>query len=325
MATNTDLQHRLRGWWETVGAARPGGGKWDPEIRAINDMMDALDGVPDWALEIRDAMPRYGFEMCSHRWVEGLGDVLRMLSLEAPFPSEAGHCGDVPPGARMGAKARALSVQWWIHGLPAENALDRRIADELGERSPEELEAAACFVELARTDAGEIRTASGFWRKRGDRNEILHVIFEGEGLDGLLENRCGFKFLGRLDAYIRIIGGDMSSAEERHGVCVDQIRFAPRDDRPRFETTRGYAWGLAAYLSGHDEEWLREHKPDCARAAIYALRSVSKPGPATPLRRWLAASFLKAISLWCARLAQLVEPNAPPEMRDLPGVLSLVA
>ena len=53
---------------------------WDEEVKAVNAMMDKIDEFPEWALQIRGAMPnRDGFEMCTHRWLDGLDHVICCL------------------------------------------------------------------------------------------------------------------------------------------------------------------------------------------------------------------------------------------------------
>jgi len=177
---------------------------------------------------------------------------------------------------------------------------------------------------LSRFDDHEpARQTDGRARLHARRNSILATMFEGEGYDSLLQNRCGFKIIDRLDLYIHLIGGDRTRAADRHGVCNDQLRFDYPDDPERAETTRGYLWGLYAYLMGDDENWLRENKPDCAGAAIYALQGVGKAGEVTPLRRWLVASLLKSGKVWCA-IGRRPDDRAPEHIRNLPDVIPAV-
>ena len=318
-------------WRDAPGLDDPD--EWDGEVRAVNSMMAGIDEFPKWALQVRDAMPKYGFEMCSHRWLDGLDEVMGMIGAGAFHPSEAGHCGDIPGRVVDAAVQRANAVQGRLDGEEPARELDRRVAEWLGEPTPEKREAAACFVELVRgyflmeqkPAEEEARAVTATWRARAESNDTLRLMFEGEGFDGLLENRCGFKLVDRLDLYIRIIGGDRSQASERHGVCNSQLRFVLRDAPAWYETTRGYLWGLQAYLLGRDGEWLLETKPDCAGSAIYALRAVSNSGSTTPLRRWLIASLLKSAKIWCRCVLNNVgEDRAPAYARDLPDVVAAI-
>ena len=321
-------------WWETSVLDATGEYVWDEEVKAVNAMMAGIEVFPEWALQIRDAMPKYGFELCSHRWLDGLDDVIRMIGAEEFFPSDAGHCGDIPGRVVDAAIQRTTAVQRWLEGGdPTTRELDGQVTEWLGEPTPEKREAATCFVELIRAHFlmaqkpadDEAKPLTAQWRARADQNEILKLMFEGEGFDGLLENRCGFKVMDRLDLYMRIIGGDHSQAGERHGVCNDQLRFVLRDDPARFDTTRGYLWGWQAYLLDHDEEWLQGNRSECAGAAIYALQGISRAGGPNPLRRWLVASLLKSSKIWCqCMLNNVGEDKVPTYARDLPDVVAAI-
>ncbi|MGD8238694.1 MAG: hypothetical protein PVH68_09095 [Armatimonadota bacterium] len=330
MPSKAELDKLTHEWWET-GALHVGDRYvWDEEVKTVNAMMGEIDGLPEWALQVRGAMPKYGFEMCSHRWLDGLDAVVGMIGAEEHWPSSAGHCGDVPGRVIDASERRAAAVQAWLEGQRAPHEADAQVAARLGEPTEEKRQAASCFVELVRaytltTDKpghDRAKALATEWRGRAEGNETLQFMFEGEGLDGLLENNCGFKTVDRLDLYIRIIGGDRSDAGERHGVCNGQLRFVLRDDPQRFDVTRGCLWGLQAYLLGRDEQWLRTNKPDCAGAAIHALRGVSRSGEPTPLRRWLVASLLKSSKLWCQTMLNRMGKEVPAYVRDLPDVVA---
>jgi|GEM_PF-159217 len=321
------VERLTRKCWETAVLDATGEYVLDEEAEAVNAMTAGIAEYPEWALQVRDAMPKYGFEMCSHRWLDGLDDVMRMIGKEEHFSSTAGHCGDVPGRIVDAAEQRAAAVQAWIEGRHSdESNLHKQVAQYLGDPTREKREAAACFVELVRAfflepDERAAELAKG-WRTRAENNEILKVMFKGEGFDNLLQNICGFKIVDRLDLYIRVIGGDRLEARERRGVCNDQLRFVLRDDPARFEVTRGYLWGLQAYLLGRNAEWLRSSKPECAGAAIHALRTVSRAGAPTPLRHWLVASLLKSTKIWCqCMLNRMAKAEPQADVGDLPNVL----
>jgi len=302
---------------------------WDEEVKAVNAMMDEIDEFPEWALQIRGAMPnRDGFEMCTHRWLDGLDHVIWEIGAEEFRPSKAGWCGDVPGRIVDAAEQRAAAVQKWVDRLvPPKNVLAKQVFDWLGEPTLEKTEAAHCYVDLVRAyffqSHDHAKALSEQWRTRADKNDILKLIFEGEGFDGLLQNRCGFKIIDRLDLYIRIIGGDLSQLADRQGICNSQLRFIPKDDPARLEKTIGYLWGWQAYLLGKDEQWLRANKPELAGATIHALRGVSRKGDPTPLRRWLVASLLKSTKLWCQYALKVIPAESVPEyVRDLPDVVA---
>lgn len=329
------LAELTEGWWKT-SATDKGQGRfeWDEEIEAVNALAPAVESLPEWAVQVRKAMPRYGFELCAHRWLDGLDDVLHMIRRERWWPSNAGHCGDVPGRIYDDAERRALAVNRWLRNATSDHdGLDQQVSSRLGEHTPQKDEAARCFVELVRAYFwGEEKSANELaaaWRAKSQSNAVLATIFKGEGFDSLLQNRCGFRIIDRLDVYIQIIGGDMTRAADRHGVCNDQKRFIYPHDPSRLETARGYLWGLYAYLRGYDAAWLREHKPRGAGAAIYALETVSKAGEPTPLRRWLVASLLKSTKQWCGLFGEQQWQRwgslAPEHARDLPDVLEALA
>jgi RNA polymerase sigma-70 factor (ECF subfamily) len=300
----------------------------DDEIKAVNSMVAEVEEFPEWSLQVRRAMPNLdGFEMCTHRWLEGLDDVMKMIGSEHFFPSDAGHCGDMPDEIVDAARQRVAAVQSWIEGKSAsEGDLRRRVTEWLGEQNPEKTEAATCYVELASAyfhfsnDDKEALLAK--WRARADQNHMLKLVFERNGFQELLEHLCGFRTIDLLDLYIRIIGGDCSQAAERYGGCALQLRFTLRDDPERFGITHGYLWGLQAYLLGRDEKWLQEMKSECAGAAIHALQLVSRAGAPTPLRRWLVTSMLKTTKLWCQHVINTSEGDVPAYAGDLPDVVA---
>ena len=302
----------------------------DAEATALNGMTPTLGELPDWAVSVREAMPKYGFELCSHRWLKGLDEVMKMVGTEKAWRAKAGHCGDVPASVSASAAQRADAIDAWLGGQKDDDPLRSKVFGTLGQATPEKTEAARCFVELVRQFFADTRPnddamkSAGQWRAKGADNPILATMFEGEGFDSLLQNRCGYKIIDRLDIYIEIIGGDLSRAGERHGVCVDQTRYILRDDPQRFTVTRGYLWGMYAYLTGHDADWLNEHKPECAEAAVHALATVSQAGPLNPLRYWLVASLLKAAKTWVRGIATEkwydTIPEQPKDLPDLPAM-----
>ena len=248
MPTQAELDAMVQEWWETVRIDRTREDVWDDEIGAVDALMDDVDEFPEWSLQVRGAMPRSGFEMCSHRWLDGGGDALTATA----------------------------------------------------ER----------------------------WRARGDANTVLAAIFApGEGLIGLLQNRCGYKVIDRLDILIRMIGGDDSQAGDLPGTCCRrQIGMSLRDDPARYYETLGMLWGLGARLTGRDEAWLRANKPAVAEAAARALGEVQRAGELAPLRRWLVASMLKATKIWCAfALWDAGDVELPDHARDLPDALAALA
>ena len=327
--TARDISDRItKKCWETSAFHVGDQYVLDADATALNRMALALGELPDWAVRVREAMPKYGFELCSHRWLEGLRQLMRMVGTQKAWRTRAGRCGDVPKSVANSALRRADAVEAWLAGRKHNGSLRLRVAETLGQPTSGKTEAAQCFVELVRQFFTEPRpndeamSLAKRWRAKSAHNPILATMFKGEGFHSLLQNRCGYRVIDRLDIYIEIIGGDQSRAGERHGVCNDQIRYILRDDPPRFIVTRGYLWGLYAYLSGHDADWLKENKPECAEPAIHALTTVSQAGPPNPLRYWLVASLLKAAKTWVQKLATEkwhdTIPEHPKDLPDLP-------
>ncbi len=308
-------------WWDACLPDAAG----DDETRTIDRMMGEIDDLPDWALQARADMPKWGFEMCAHRWLDGLDHAVDMVARGAYTASEAGHCGDVPATIAQGAEARADAVQRWIDDEDAAgDPTAKHTRDVLGDKDPAKVEAAACFVQLVRTGFfrwEELDDVAAPWRERAAANSLLATVFEGEGLDGHLHNDCGHKVLHRLDTFVRLIGRDTRGTDERHGACNSQLRFVFRDDPERYEVTRGVLWGLYAYLAGRDAEWLRARHREVAGAGVVTLRRLTDAGEATPVRRWLAASLLKTTKLWCERALSRCDPaQVPATATRLPGV-----
>lgn len=313
--------------WETSAFHKGQEYVLDDEALALNDMASRLGELADWAVSVREQMPKYGFELCSHRWVEGLEEAMKMIAAQKAWPTEAGRCGDVPAAVTQAALQRAGAVQAWLNGQAPSDPIKTRVAAVLGQPTPEKTEAAECFVQLVKICFDERRDpkeSAKQWRAKAVDNPTLAIMFKGEGFDSLLQNPCGFKIVDRLDIYIQIIGGDLSKASERNGVCNDQSRFILRDDPQRFTVTRGYLWGMHAYLAGRDAEWLKQNKPHCAEAAVYALETVSRVGPLDPLRSWVVASLLKSAKTWVQKIATDKPfdsiPDHPKDLPDLPAM-----
>jgi len=326
----SDLTERSKGWWEVPVPNADANGN-DAEIRALDRMAANLGAIPEWALQVREAMPKWGFEMCAHRWLEGLDDVLGMIGGEAYWPSTAGHCGEIPGQVVDTAERHAAAVQGWIDEQAPGDALGKQVQAWLGARTPAKVEAAQCYVHLLRAflferlDHPAQEALIGEWAARGAENPVLAQLLAEYTFGDTLQNACGYKLVERLDLNIRVIGGDTESTGDRLGNCNSQLRFMWRDDPARYEVTRGYLWGLQADLLGRDEAWLRATVPDCAGAAIHALQRVSQAGPARPVHRWLAASLLKTTALWCQRVLSRWAQSAPPSAAVLPHLMEAIA
>ncbi len=323
----TEVDELTGAWWESLAEAQRTNEETQKAEAELLDAMEAeLGEIPEWARQVRAAMPDWGFEICSHRWLEGLDEAMGMIADGEFREATAGRCGDVPSAVAEEAERLALDVERWAGASEtAGEPLDGQVAEWLGQPTPEKQEAARCFVELVCAaffrPEEEMKALSARWRKRVAADGILERLFYGDGLDGGLASRCGFQTIRRLSIYLRIIGGDDSQLEETRWFCNTQMRHVLRDDPPRLYTTLGYLWGWQAYLLGRDEGWLRKNKPEVAGAAIYALQAVSRAGPPTPLRRWLLASLLSTTRFWYQRGLNFAGADSTPSFaRDLPGL-----
>jgi hypothetical protein len=301
------------------------------EKERLQQMHGALVQIPGWAQEVAANLPDDGFEICAHRWLDGLDDAMAAIGREEYRPSPAGRCGvDVPGWVHDGAERRVRALERWLAEAPDPNdTLGRRVAAWLGPRTGLKEEAACCFVEVVRAfffcSSEVAESVAARWRQRAPANPVLQRLFYGEGLDRGLQHRCGFQSLYRLDLFVRVIGGDDLPLAETRWFCNTQLRHVLRDDSRRYYTTLGYVWGLYAYLAGHDERWVREHHPDVAGAALFALHSVSQAGPATPVRRWLVASLLSPTKYFCRRALTFAgRTNAPAYAEQMPDLLVLL-
>jgi len=290
-------------------------------------MKAVLDAVPVWARRLSKALPDWGFEICSHRWLDGLDQVLEVFGSGKFQGPLLGRCGDVPGRVVAQAEGCATAVDRWLEGKQrSRTGLDRQIAHWLGEPTPAKKAAAKCFVEVVRAfldrPREEADAVAAQWRSRADSTPVLQRLFYGDGLDGGLRSMCGFQTIYRLGIYLRVIGGDDSQLEETRWFCNTQMRFVFRDHPTRMSTTLGYVWGLYGYLLGHDEHWLRRKVPASAGAAVYALRAASRAGPPTPLRRWAAASLLSGVKFWYQRALNFADPDSAPQAaRNVPELL----
>jgi len=319
-----------RTWWDAPLRMATGSDAWDLDIQNLNGCLRQLRNVPRWAYDVRSAMPRWGFEMCSHRWLDGLDDVLRMLVAgEDWVPSSAGHCGDVPTWVVAEIELRACALSRWLEDpdAPAEDLPEiyEQVRTWLGAPEADKRQAVAGMLALLRqwldapTNHDALPALASEWQERGAANPLIAALFEGEGLHSLLSNGCGFKTVDRLDLTIRLLGGDDASAEERHGHCLAQLRHLWRDDPQRYESTRGILWGLYAGLANKDVAWLREQVPECSGAALRGLAAY-RQCPATPaVRRWLIGSFAKLLEIEC-QVALVRSPAGlvPAYARHLP-------
>ena len=316
----SELQALCKAWWDTPLPPD------DPEARALDAWTEKLWPLPDWALQIRGAMPKWGFEMCSHRWLEGLEHTLAMVIDGVYAPSEAGHCGDIPFAVKSAAMARATDVARWMSGVPL-GAEAESVQQWLGVPSHAKRVGATCLVEAVRyalggpTDEAVWSKKVASWREACAPYPQLQPLFGEQGLQALLENACGFALLRQLDGYLRFIGGDASLAGELVYNCNGQLRFLWDTNLARYARTRAMLWGIQAALLGWNEETLRRSMPECADAACQVLGRIDPVDEDDAFRRWLLASLLVSAKAWCLRAIQRsAASQVPAWAHDLPAL-----
>lgn len=322
-----EVRRLVPGWWETACLDGDGGDKEQAEVGAVNGMMEAIEEFPGWTVEVREGMPKYGFEMCGHRWLSGLDDCLRQIGSGMAYPSMAGRCGDVPGVVFASALGRAELLRRWAEGeATADLPLGERYAQWLGEPTPDKAEAARTLAELVSLGKGRSTEEWAYSLRDREMGPVLRTLIEDGLLHDLPSSWCGFRFVERMDGMVRAIGGDTDGLVYARRGCNTQLSLVHREDPCRYEITRGYLWGLHAALCGRDEAWLIEAKPSCAPAARHALRSVA-PCPAPPeVACWLIASMLVATKLWCqTTLSRTPAEEIPAHWEDLPDVREVTA
>jgi hypothetical protein len=241
------------------------------------------------------------------------------------LPLSVGRCGDVPGGIADVALRRTAAVEHWLRQTQAKDDLDATVFEWLGVPNDAKREAARCFIELVRakfssSSDDEKKRLAQMWRDRSPQNPILQRLFYGDGLDRGLENACGFQSVYRLDLFLRIIGGDDVPLHETRWFCQTQLRFVLRDDPARLHVTVGYLWGIYAWLTDRDENWLRNNKEPLSQHAIHALQ-ILKPGEKTALRCWLARSMLSTTKFFYQRTLTFTgRENAPTYLCDVPTI-----
>jgi len=239
--------------------------------------------------------------------------------------STAGRCGDRPGRITDAAEQRLAAVETWLQDGEPEGELAIGVAERLGAPTDEKRDAARCILEIVRAYLygafEDAQAIAGRWREDAPDTEVFQWLFLGDGVVGTAENGCGYTYIERLDAILRIIGGDYDGAVDVYYSCLTTLRHVDRIDPQRLHVTRGYLWGLHAYLADRDANWLRENHAECAGAAIHALHGVAQGGEATPLRRWLVAALFRGTKWMYRRMLNMTHGETVPEhASDVPSL-----
>ncbi len=273
-------------WWEAPGIE--GREAFDEEILYLNNLTESL-AVPRWAVLVRDLMPRWGFEPCSHRFFVGLEQVMTMIG-EGRAYTRLGGCSDVPLTTLRDLEAVGTQLVAWAENgrreggsLPWLPLWSRERAEAV--RVIGELSLAACQGPVALDEAADR------WAGQAS-TELARSLVDGEEspLVTLLRHACAYNLLWGLRRLVTSLGEPELFTPQ---VCRDALLLAPQLDPGRLPLLRATAEALV--------RWLRKKPPTtCWEGQVFALL-----GPRDPVREFLVASLYKTIKLWLVHVDNL--------------------
>jgi len=286
--------------WEEVPYFGRHGHDENAEVGIADAMQDECGRIPEWAIEIRNQMPAWGFESCTHDWLNGLEALLRMIEYKKSWPRPGGCCGDVPLCKRWQYDLRLSALRQWIYGEngdPNKSILFdseySRIKNKLGERTEHKAEAAK-LLEYALNYAGGV-----------DEETLRALLAESDcfiGEDGpawekdtkerlfvLLTNPAGHRMTDTIDALFDYIGGKKEGLRSNTYACRDNLLGIYAADPARREGSYGMIVGIKAFLEDRNLSWLEENYP-CyifsADRVVYSMRSIDRDEDHS-IQRWL--------------------------------------
>ncbi|MFZ6027040.1 MAG: hypothetical protein ACOYYS_04925 [Chloroflexota bacterium] len=298
------------------------------DFETVNALRESIGEVPEWAEQIREAMPDWGFEIHCMRWLDGLDALLYAIRDATYYRNFFGTYDDCPGYLLDGIEQKAVAVQRWLDKKPLpEDAFTHYVYQILGEHTPQKDEAACCFVELTQAFVedqdpnGQVKQLGKIWRTKTSGNGILKYMFTGDGLDHGLFSGGSYWTLHRLNVILRLIGGDAAEIQDITGTGNYELRNVLRDAPLRLNVTLGYLWGIHAYLHGYTAEWLRAEKPTWAGAAIAARNQLAKSDAAPEIVRWLASVLFVTTRFWYQRALVFAsqKQNVPARFLDIPS------
>jgi hypothetical protein len=276
-------ERRIAEWWEAPGI--DGREAFDEEILYLNSLSEEIS-LPRWAILVRDRMPRWGFEPCAHRFLEGLEQVLAMIGAGRVWP-RFGGCGDIPFSVQRNLLHLGTGlVQWADHGNGS-----GPLVGALGTHTPERAEAARAMGEVVLRigqGAAALDATLDHWADKA-QFPPARALVDGEEapLSVVAQHPCAYTLLWNLDRLAHSIGnGEPPSAL----VCIPSLRIAPKLDPERIRTLRDIGEALA--------QWIQEGPPrNSLEERVHAM-----VGPRDDVRRWLVASLYKTLKLWQVHL-----------------------
>jgi len=279
-------EKRVLEWWEAPGVE--GREAFDEEIVYLNSLAESLS-PPRWAILVRDLMPRWGFEPCSHRFFHGLEQVMAMIGAGRPGP-RFGGCGDVPLEIHLALQDLGEEFLAWAEGKEA-----RKVGNWLGPISPAKGEAVRALGEaLCAFGHGWVATDAVLesWSEKA-KHPLTKSLLDGEEapLPRLLRHACCYNVLVNVERVARALGKEKTPEVF---VCGEALRELPTLAPERLAQ-------LAVILEALPR-WLRSRPAkDGVHAHIYALL-----GPHDKVREWLVASLYKTLKLWQRHLDGLL-------------------
>lgn len=280
-------EKRIAEWWEAPGV--DGRESFDEEILYLNSLLEEIS-LPRWAVLVRDLMPRWGFEPCSHRFLVGLEQVLGMIG-EGRVGARVGGCADIPLSVYQDLEVLGTALVQWAKNGGGPDPL----ASWLGSHTPERAETARVFGEVALAvgqGPAALDEATERWAERA-QFPLARALVDGDEspLPLLFRHACAYNFQWSLERLVRGIGkGELPPTL----VCKDALQLAPKLDPARLPLLRSVALAVT--------HWLQAHPPKAGlEMRIYAML-----GPRDGVRRWLVASLYKTLKLWQIYLDQLL-------------------
>lgn len=289
-------EKRILEWWEAPGIE--GREAFDEEILFLNSFAEGTN-LPGWAVRVRDLLPRWGFEPCSHRFFEGLEQVMSMIGTGRPGP-RLGACGDIPLSVYVGLHNLGQDFLAWAEGKEAV-----QVQKWLGKRTAARVEAARAVGEaFLAMGHGWVATDALLetWAKQA-KYSITQNLVDGEEapLPLLLRHACCYNVFVNARRLARGIAQEKNPTIR---VCKEALVELPQL-APDRSTQLGILWDALA-------RWLKRKPPkDGVQAHIHALL-----GPRDPVREWLVASLYKTLKLWQVYLDKLHGKN-----RRLPSLI----
>ncbi len=281
----------------------------DKELRAIDKMEDSIASLDDQTVTIRQLITR--FEACYHEADKEAERIIKAIGTgRCPKESKAR-----PPKRKKELQnARRILSRWCknpaskgmnidVAGISAEqlfsfigqpNPLKIWQVQRVVDRITEALEPSKRYHRLALDigDYGEpgAKPAGEFYKNdltflEKTKKTIIHDTVDGRkskvslamAIDLLMP--CHWDFVGGLVIILKAIGGDLYPAKPC-ACCMRNIKLSPLCDRLRIISNT-----LGAFCMGSKTAKTADHN------------ILASLGEATPVKRWLAASFDKTIRL----------------------------